>query len=86
MSRSLRLGQPRCAAEITVATRSLLPRRVKGETVTCVEIAGHGQLINPTNHHGVAMQLRRRPVSVVWEVNRLGHAVLLAPDYLVEVP
>jgi hypothetical protein len=85
VSRGLLLGRKRCTAEITVATRSLLPRAARGETVWCLEEEGHEVTVNPTNHRGVATQLKRRPLTVIWEVNRWGHAVLLAPDNLVEV-
>jgi hypothetical protein len=85
VSRGLLLGRKRCTAEITVATRSLLGRTTKGETVWCVEPDGHYVGRPPTNHRGVATQLKRRPLTVVWEV-RHGHPVLLEPDSLVEVP
>lgn len=80
----LRLGRPRCAAEITVTTRSLFKRTTRGEVVPCRLAVGHDEGRYPTPHEGTALELCRRAVDVTWKTSR-GHAVLLSPDNLVEV-
>lgn len=76
----------RCLADITVTTRTLLPRSTPVETVRCEMLAGHAEGRSPTSHHGVATTLRRRRVVVFWTVNRHGNAVVLEPDNVMEVP
>lgn len=79
-----RLG--RCPAEVTVTTRTLLPRSTPVETVRCEGLAGHAEGRSPSDHRGGATALRRRRVVVLWTVNRHGHAVVLEPDNVMEVP
>jgi len=81
----LLLGRKRCGAEITVTTRSLLGRPTRAETVTCLKEDGHDRDRFPTEHRGVATQLKRSSIPVTWRVNREGHAVLTSPDNLIEV-